>query len=72
MSEQKQNERVMERLRKGPLTQLQAYDELGITRLGARVYELRNAGNFITSEMVTVRNRHGEECRVAEYQLRQQ
>lgn len=64
-----QNQRVLERLRRGPLTQLQAYDELGITRLGARVFELKDEGHLITSEMVTVKNRHGDDCRVAQYNL---
>ena len=65
-----QNERGLERLRKGPLTQLEAYDELGITRLGARVFELRELGKEINAEMVEVRNRNGEPCRVARYSLR--
>lgn len=64
-----QNEKVLSRLRRGPLTQLQAYDELGITRLGARVYDLRSEGHEIASKTVTRINRHGQACRVAEYAL---
>ena len=49
-----------------PLT---AWSELGIYRLGARVYDLRQAGHNITSDRKPVENRFGEECRVALYTL---
>lgn len=64
-----QNDVVLERLRKGPLTHLQAADELGVLRLAARVLDLRTDGHPIISRSITVRNRHGANCRVAEYSL---
>lgn len=69
MSARNQNEMVLSRLRRGSLTQLQAYEELGITRLGARVYDLRMQGHEITAKTVTRTNRHGQACRVAEYAM---
>ena len=40
-----QTEAVLERLQQGTLTQLQAYAEIGSTRLAARVEELRKQGH---------------------------
>lgn len=39
-----QNARVLERLRQGPLTVTEAWESLGIRRLGARIYDLHQAG----------------------------
>ena len=65
-----QNERLLgylqERRTIDPLT---ALDKLGIYRLGARVYDLRQAGHSISTELKAVENRFGEECKVALYTL---
>lgn len=45
-----QNARVLDLLRDGPLSSTAAI-ELGITRLAARVYDLRRAGYAITRRM---------------------
>ena len=50
----------------GSITTLEAF-RLGITRLAARVLEMRERGIDIRREMVTVLNRDGEKCRVARY-----
>lgn len=67
---QKQTDRLLQYLKThreiDPLT---AWDELGIYRLGARIYDLREAGHPITSDRKLVDNRFGEECRVALYTL---
>jgi len=70
MTAQSQNVRVMTRLCTGPLTPLDAQRELGVMRLGARVYELRRAPYrcVIHTNMVKVPTRHGS-ARVAEYVL---
>lgn len=62
--------RVLARLRRGPLTSAQALAELGVGRLGARVYELRSVGYDIHTETMDVINRFGDQCRVARYKLR--
>jgi len=64
-----QNEMLLNALRSGPMTALEILDKLGIARASARVYDLRQAGYDIRSQMITVRNRRGEKCRVALYSL---
>lgn len=50
----------------GSITTLQGF-EIGCARLSARVYEMRSHNIDIRSEMITVKNRKGEDCRVAKY-----
>lgn len=65
-----QNERLLDYLKKhGKITQFEAISELGILRLASRVNDCRNSGISILSSMVEVKNRFGENCRVAEYRL---
>lgn len=65
-----QNERLLMHLKQhGTIQPMEAWSDLGIYRLGARIYDLRDQGYAITRKMVNVVNRFGEECRVAEYQL---
>ena len=42
---------------------------LGITRLASRVHDIKSFGITVNKEMVTVRNRKGEDCRVARYTI---
>ena len=49
------------------LTPMDAFSEHGITRLAARVHELRRDGFEIETEMIEVRNRFGMKCNVAQY-----
>lgn len=62
-------DRVLGRLEVGPITPLEAWSELGIYRLGARIHDLRKEGWKITKEIVTVTNKFGEPCFVARYTL---
>lgn len=64
-----QNIRILQRLQRGPLTSAEAITEFGITRLSARIYDLRADGHLINCKTVTVRNRYAQECRVARYTL---
>ena len=67
----KQTERVHEYLRTHYyITAKQAMDELGIFRLGARIWDLKNQGVPVQSGWTKVKNRYGEECRVKMYYLR--
>lgn len=67
---QKQTERVLEYMEKhGGITQLEALSEISVMRLASRISDLRKLGFPIKSEMVTVRNRYGENCRVKKYSL---
>jgi hypothetical protein len=53
----------------GGITQLEALRDLGVMRLASRISNLRKRGYDIKSEMITVRNRFGEECHVSRYSL---
>lgn len=66
----KQNQIVLKHLLEGKsITQLEAMNEYGIMRLGARIFELIQDGYPIKKKMVTVRNRLGEPCMVAKYYM---
>ena len=51
----------------GGITTLQAYNDLGLTSLSARICELKRLGYKIDKKYLTVRNRFKEKCRVAFY-----
>lgn len=51
------------------ITPLEALNELGIYRLSARIADLRGDGYVITTERITVKNKFGQESRVARYSL---
>jgi hypothetical protein len=54
--------------RHGSITQLDAM-QLGIMRLGARIYDIKESGIGIITETVTGKNRDGETTRFARYRL---
>lgn len=51
----------------GSITTLQAFTDLGESRLSARIWELRDKGVNIDSEVITVKNRFGESRHVKKY-----
>lgn len=52
----------------GSITALDALMDLGIMRLGARIWELiHTRGINITKEFITVKNRFGQDCSIALY-----
>lgn len=66
----KQEERILKYMQDfGSITPLQALDDLGVMRLGARIYDLRRSGHTISRRMVTKKNRYGEAVSFAEYRL---
>ncbi len=65
-----QCERVLKYMRDfGSIDPKQAIGDLGVYRLGARVYDLKKRGYKIRRRMVTAKNRYGEPVRFAEYRL---
>jgi hypothetical protein len=64
-----QNLRILEHLRIRTITPLEALKYAGCWRLGARIYDLRQEGHRIDTEIVHVWNRRGERKRVARYRL---
>ena len=64
------NERVLNYIKKyGSITQKQAADYLGLSRLSARIWDLRQQGKQISTEYITVKNRYGIKIKVARYRL---
>ncbi|MBC5648475.1 helix-turn-helix domain-containing protein [Christensenella tenuis] len=53
----------------GGITTLQAFKDLGITRLSGRIYDLKRMGYCLKSETVTGKNRYGEKTHYAKYSL---
>lgn len=51
----------------GSITTLQACNDLGETRLSARIFELKHKGVNISWEWISVKNRYGEERKVKRY-----
>ena len=59
-----QTSRILAELRIAPLTPMQALYAVGTMRLGARIYDLRQDGHQIKTDMVSVGDK-----RVARYRL---
>lgn len=67
----KHTERLLEWFsRNRTITPLEALSSLGIYRLGARVFDLREAGHNIHTELMETSNAHGGTSRVARYHYR--
>lgn len=49
------------------ITSLDAFVELGESRLSARIFELKKKGVNISSETISVKNRYGEKRSVKKY-----
>lgn len=70
MTKQTQNKTVLEHMqRDGFITSWQAIQLYGITRLSGRIYDLREKGYKIKSTTQPCRNRFGNTCNVARYEL---
>lgn len=64
----KQTERVLQYMKDHKtITPKQAMEELGIYRLGARIYDLRQQGHEIKAGWLETQNRYGEKTRVKVY-----
>lgn len=65
-----QNKRLLKHLESGEsINPLQAWNELGIYRLSARIFDLRDL-NEITTTIIQVENKFGETFNLAEYRLK--
>ena len=64
-----QNEAVLEYIRdKGSITSIQAISDLGVTRLAARIADLRKMGHSLKATSVYVTNRYGKAVRCCKYE----
>ena len=63
-----QNETVLHHLKQyGSITDLEAYDKYAIRRLGARIWDLRDAGHKIKSKTTKGVNRFGAKTMFTTY-----
>lgn len=53
----------------GSITPIEALKDLGVMRLGARIYDLEKQGFVILHERESGRNRYGEKTSYARYRL---
>ncbi len=67
MSTETQRQRVLEALRKAPITTLEARNELYIMGIAARIFELKAVGHNIVTHMVPVYD--GGKKKIANYVL---
>lgn len=51
------------------ISALECWQRLGIARLAARIYDLKQLGYNIKTKRVQVLNRYQEECTIAEYRM---
>lgn len=54
----------------GSITAFEAFSDLGITQLGARVFELKSKGYEFETELKTAKNRYGETVHFKAYKLK--
>ncbi len=65
-----QSDRVLRHLKDyGKITTWQAIEDYGVTRLSARVFDLRKLGYKISGEIKSGLNRYGEKVSWKEYRL---
>ncbi len=51
------------------ITQAEAFLELGVSRLGARIWDIKNVGVPIQTEMIKVTKKDGSSAWVAKYSI---
>lgn len=65
-----QREKVLKYIRDfGFITSWQAYTDLGISQLGARIFELKQDGYVFTKKRIYTKNRMNEKTHYDEYRL---
>ena len=65
-----QSERIIKYMNDfGSITTLEAFTELGITRLASRIHDIRRMGIEIESETVKGKNRYDEPVHYSRYRI---
>lgn len=63
-----QRERILKYIEDfGSISSMEAFTELGITRLASRIHELSRSGVPIKKEMASAKNRYGEDVHFMRY-----
>ena len=55
--------------RHGSISSWEAIKEFGVTRLSARIFELKERGYLISKERVTTKNRYGKSVTYDKYKI---
>lgn len=67
-----QGDRIIEYIKTfGSITTLQAFTDLGVTRLASRIHDLRRDGYEFETEFVSSKNRYGEVVSYKKYRLKE-
>lgn len=56
----------------GHISAYQAFTDLGVTQLGARIFELKEKGYIFETEIRKTKNRYGEPVHYKIYKLKEQ
>ena len=68
----KQADRIMDYIERfGSISSWEAYSDLGVTQLGARIFELKQRGVEFTKERVSTKNRFGEATHFDRYMFKE-
>lgn len=54
----------------GSISPMEAFNDLGITKLATRVSEMKRSGIEFDQELVKTKNRYGDEVRYMRYRLK--
>ena len=67
----KQQQRVLQYMQEfGSISSLEAFKDLGVTRLSAVIFCLKKKGHKITSETEFCKNRYGEPVHFSRYSVK--
>ena len=68
-----QHDRILDYMEEfGSITTLDAFNDLGITKLTTRISEMRAMGISIEGSREAVKNRYGETCHINRYSLKKE
>lgn len=68
-----QNERVLRHMQDyGGISSMEAFQDYGVTRLSARISDLRHEGHKISAKRYTSRNRYGDKVSFCLYWLEEE
>lgn len=69
MKRQLQRDVVLRHLKRRPITQAQAWERYGISRLASVIEDLRRSGEFIWTEMLETRSKTYGPTKYARYRM---
>lgn len=70
MAKVRQTDRILRYIKEfGSITAAQAFNDLSVSQLATRIFELKASGYDIQSRFVTGKNRYGEPVKYKEYYL---